>query len=373
MEDKLNDRIPVAEPVFSDAEADAVYEVLKSGWVTMGPKVEAFETAFAAYVGAKHAVAMFNGTITLHALLAALDIGPEDEVIVPTLTYISTPNVVMYQNAKLCLCECDPKTYNVRVEDLQKVVTPRTKAIVSVDMNGLPINYGPVADFAKKHGIHLIADSAESLGGKFLGQQIGTQALAHSFSFFGNKNITTGEGGMVTTNDDWLAGKLRILRNQGQQGRYNHTHLGFNYRMTEMQAAIGIIQLAGLEKRLDAKRRIVRWYNDYFSETDLIIPPHIPDNVDHAWYMYPPSFDESVDRDKVVRALAAENIETRTSFPPVHIQPYYKERFSYKADDYPISVGAWQQLINLPISPLLKEHEVKRVAEATLSAVEKSR
>ena len=221
-------------------------------------------------------------------------------------------------------------------------------------MNGLPINYGPIAEFAKKHGVHLIADSAESLGGKYQGQQIGTQALAHSFSFFGNKNITTGEGGMVTTNEDWLAEELRILRNQGQQGRYNHTHLGFNYRMTEMQAAIGIIQLAGLNERLNAKRRIVRQYNEYFSTTDLILPPHIPDNVDHAWYMYPPSFDESVDRDQVVRLLAADNIETRTSFPPVHTQPYFQQRFSYKTDDYPVSMRAWQKLINLPISPCLK-------------------
>ncbi|OGI11778.1 MAG: hypothetical protein A2Y40_01130 [Candidatus Margulisbacteria bacterium GWF2_35_9] len=360
-------KIPVATAVFTDAEAEAVYQVVKSGWITMGSKVAEFEHAFAEYVGARNAIAMFNGTVTLHSTLAALGIGPGDEVVVPTLTYISTANVVLYQGANLRLCECDPTTYNVRVEDLDKIVTERTKAIITVDMNGLPIDYDPIVQFAAERGIALIADSAESLGAIYRGKQVGTQAMVHSFSFFGNKNITTGEGGMITTNNDQLAKELRILRNQGQEGRYNHTHLGYNYRMTEMQAAIGLVQLASLETRLTGKRLVAMKYNRFFSDSNLLSLPKIPPYVDnHAWYMYAPEFHPSVNRDAVVRDLELLGIETRLSFPPVHIQPYYVERFGYRRNDFPVSIEAWNHLINLPISPNLTDDEINRVGSATL-------
>ena len=262
--------IPVAAPIFSEEEAKSLYEVIMSGWVTMGPKVEQFEKEFAEYTHSKNAIAMFNGTVTLHSALAALGIGPGDQVIVPTLTYITTANVVLYQGADLVLCECDPLTYNVRVEDIEKVMNPKVKAIITVDMNGLPVDYDQIGDYARSKGIPFISDSAESLGAIYKNIPIGSQADMNSFSFFGNKNITTGEGGMITTNDDDLAKELRILRNQGQTGRYNHTHLGYNYRMTEMQAAIGIIQLKNLEKRIKMKEKIVDTYNANFESNEKI-------------------------------------------------------------------------------------------------------
>ena len=284
-------RIPVAAPVFTDAEANAVFEVMRSGWITMGAKVAEFEKDFATFTGSKHAIAMFNGTVALHSALAAIGVGPGDEVIVPTLTYISTSNVVMYQGATLRLCECDPSTYNVRVEDLEKVISPRTKAIICVDMNGLPVDYKSLVKFAKDRKIALIADSAESLGAIHQGKAVGNQALVHSFSFFGNKNITTGEGGMLTTDDDDLAAELRILRNQGQTSRYQHTHLGYNYRMTELQAAIGIVQLKSLHERLKKKKHVVDVYTNHFKDSSLISLPVIPNYVDqHAWYMFAPAF-----------------------------------------------------------------------------------
>lgn len=370
----MQERIPVATAVFTDAEAKAVYDVLKSGWVTMGPKVAEFEQAFATYCGTRYAIAMFNGTVTLHAILAALGIGPGDEVVVPTLTYIATANVVLYQGAELRLCECDPRTYNVQVSNLAKVVTPRTKAIITVDMNGMPIDYDEISAFARERDIAVVADSAESLGAIYRGKPIGSQALVHSFSFYGNKNVTTGEGGMITTDDDRLADDLRVLRNQGQQGRYNHTHLGFNYRMTEMQAAIGVVQLRNLADRLAGKRRVVAGYDARFSGSDLISLPHIPSYVDqHGWYMYAPAFHPSVDRNAVVRDLDAAGIETRQSFPPVHIQPYYSERFHYSRDDFPVSIDAWSHLINLPISPDLSDRDISRVADATLAAAARHR
>ena len=367
----VNRNIPVAAPVFSEDEAQAVYEVIRSGWVTSGPKVAEFEQNFADFAGVKHAIAMSNGTATLHAALVAIGVGPGDEVIVPTLTYISTANVVMYQGATLVLCECDPDTYNVRTEDLEKVVTKRTKAVIAVDINGLPVDFQSISKFCEKRNIHLIADSAESLGAIYKGQTIGSQALIHSFSFFGNKNVTTAEGGMLTTNDSEIAKTLKILRNQGQTARYYHTHLGFNYRMTELQAAIGIVQLNTLGERLKSKERIVAEYVKSFETSPLISNPVVPNYVDrHAWYMFAPNFAENINRDEVVKNLARKGIETRCSFPPVHIQPYYVERFGYSEADFPESMRAWKRLINLPISPNLSDEDLKFVIESTLSAVE---
>ena len=363
-------RIPVATAVFTEAEAQAVYDVVRSGWVTQGPRVAAFEEAFARYVGARHAIAMCNGTVTLHSILAALGVGPGDEVVVPTLTYISTANVVLYQGAQLRLCECDPRTYNVRVEDLEKVVTPRTKAIITVDMNGLPIDYQPIVEFARARGIAIVADSAESLGSVYRGRQVGSQAHVHSFSFFANKNVTTGEGGMVTTDDAALAAELRILRNQGQEGRYNHTRVGFNYRMTELAAAIGLVQLSSLPQRLAGKQRVAAAYNAAFSRCELISLPVVPDYVDqHSWYMYAPAFHESVDRDAVVAQLDVRGIETRQSFPPVHIQPVYVQRFGFEHNAFPLSLAAWRRLINLPIGPDLEPEQIQTVIDCTIEAV----
>lgn len=366
-------RIPVASPLFTDEEAKAVYDCMKSGWITMGPNVQRFESEFAKYVGSKHAVAMCNGTATLHVALASLGIGPGDEVIVPTLTYISTANVVLYQGAKLVLCECDPLTFNIRREDLEKVITSRTKAVISVDMNGLPVDYDDILNLLKEYNIPLVSDSAESLGALYKSRNIGSQADIHSFSFFGNKNVTTGEGGMLTTNNDKFAELFRILRNQGQSSRYNHTHLGFNYRMTDLQAAVGRIQLSTLNDRVKLKNNIVSLYNSQFSSCEMISIPFIPQYVEqHAWYMYTISFNQAVNRDAVISILEEDGIETRTSFYPVHVQPYYSGKYSFQPNDFPISLKAWSSLLNLPISPDLTPLQIDYIIKSTINAASKS-
>lgn len=362
------ERIPVATATLTEDEANAVRDVVRSGWLTMGPQVARFEEEFATFIGASHAVAMCNGTVTLHALLEAIGIGVDDEVIVPTLTYVATANVVLYQAARLVLCECNPETYNVDVAQIEAVITPRTRAIITVDMNGLPIDYDPIVQLARAKGIALIADSAESLGAKYNDGRVGKQAFAHSFSFYGNKNITTGEGGMVTTEDSALAERLRILRNQGQEGRYNHTFLGYNYRMTEVAAAIGISQLSRIEATLAGKERVVSRYNQHFAGlAPLIDLPCVPGYVGrHGWYMYAVRFSANVDRDAVMDGLEKEGIETRVSFPPVHIQPYYANRFGFSPHDFPVSYKAWSRLLNLPIWPGLSDDQIERIALTTI-------
>lgn len=343
-------KIALANPYIGEEEAKAVYEVVKSGWISMGETVKEFEDSFAEYVGSKHAIATNNGTTALHLALIAAGIKEGDEVLVPDITFISTANVVLYERAVPVLVECDPKTYNISLEDAERRLTGRTKAIIPVDMNGLTVDYDLVSAFAEKHGLKLIADSAESLGGIYKGRKIGSIAPVHIFSFFPNKNITTGEGGMITTDNDAQALLMRQLGNQGQDYRYNHIHLGYNYRMTNVPAAIGIEQLKRIDFIISEKEKIVERYNEAFRDDPDISPPYMPEYADrHSWYMYAVSLRDGVDRDRVVSELKTRGIDTRLSFPPIHIQPYYQEKFGFKDDSLPVSFKAWSQLIDLPI------------------------
>lgn len=342
--------IPVANPYIGEEEARAVYEVVKSGWVSMGDKVTEFENAFAKYVESKHAIAVNNGTSALHLALIASGISEGDEILVPDITFISTANIVLYERAAPILVECDPRTYNISLEDAERRLTNKTKAIIAVDMNGLPVDYDLVLTFAKKHSLKIIADSAESLGAIYKGKKVGSIAPIHIFSFFPNKNVTTAEGGMITTDDYKKVVLIRQLLNQGQDIRYNHIHLGYNYRMSDILAAFGLEQLKRIEFVLSEKEKIAKRYDDALRAGPDIFPPFVPEYVNrHAWYMYAVSLREGISRDNVVSELKLHGIETRLSFPPIHIQPYYKKRFGYKDDSYPVSLRAWKQLIDLPI------------------------
>ena len=341
--------IPIASPRIGEEEARAVYDVVKSGWISMGKKVQELEAAACDYTGAQYAVAMNNGTSTLHAILSALEVGPGDEVILPSLTYISSANVVLFLGAKPVLCESDPLTFNVTPDQIREKVTAKTKAFMAVDMKGLPIDYDAFVELSKEISLPFIADSAESYGAIYKGQKVGAQAYAHSFSFFANKNITTGEGGMITTNDAALFEKLNIIRNQGQEGRYNHTHLGNNYRMTDVLAAIGIEQLKRIDTLLDEKVAIAARYTEAFSQHPHVRPPFVPSYVDRpSWYMYAITVDAS-QRDLLMEHLTNQEIDTRLSFPPVHIQPYYAEKFGYRPEDFPMAQTAFDTFLDIPI------------------------
>lgn len=364
--------IPLANPYIGEEEAQAVYDVVKSGWLSMGKRVEEFESEFARYVGAKHAIATNSGTTALHLALIASGIEEGDEVLVPTITFISTANVVLYERAIPVLVECDPKTYNISLDDAKKRITGKTKIIIPVDMNGMPADYDRVLAFAEEAGLNVISDSAESLGAVYKGRKVGSIAPINIFSFFPNKNITTGEGGMITTDDDEKAALMRQIRNQGQDYRYHHIHLGYNYRMTEIPASIGIEQLKRIDFVLEEKNRIAESYSEAFKEDPDISPPFIPEYVDrHAWYMYAISLKEGLDRDRVVSELKSRGIDTRLSFPPIHIQPYYQKRFGYKNDSYPISYKAWKQLIDLPIWVGLTEEDQSYIIKNLKNIVKK--
>lgn len=361
--------IPVANVFVGEEEAKAVYDVVKSGWLSMGKKTKEFEERFAKVVGAKHGIAVNNGTSALHLALAAIGAKHGDEVILPSLTFISTANVVLYQNARPVLVECDPKTYNVTADIIEKAITKKTKAIIPVDMNGMPADYDEILEIAEKHSIPVIWDSAESLGAKYKGRIVGSIAPIHVFSFFPNKNITTGEGGMITTDNDELCEKMKVLRNQGQDNRYHHIVIGYNYRMTEVQAAIGIEQLKKLERVVVEKQRIANVYNKEFAETRHIWPPFVPNYVSqHAWYMYAVNVDGH--RDEIVKKLKERGIDTRLSFPPIHIQPVYKEMFKFSENSLPVTYAAWSRLVNIPIWPGLDKARQQYVIDTLIDICE---
>jgi perosamine synthetase len=341
--------IPVASPTLGEAEMAQLAEVIESGWISSGPKVAEFERVIAEYTGAKHAVAVNSGTAALHAALAAKGIGAGDEVIVPSLTFIASANVILYQGATPVLCDNDPLTYNVTADLIRANATDRTRCVIPVEMNGLPIDYDTILPVVEEIGASVIVDSAESLGSAYRDVKIGGQAEIHTLSFFPNKTVTTGEGGMVLIQDDETAERVRMLINQGQEGRYVHTALGFNYRMTEMQAAIGLGQMSRIDWVLSEKERIADRY-----DVGLAIIPgiEIPVRPGYAtaqsWFVYSIRVKNRTVRDYVVKFLAARGIETRTGFPPIHTQPYYKNLLGYAADRLPDSVTSYERKIDIP-------------------------
>ena len=362
--------IPIASPQLGEEEANAVYYTLKSGWISMGKQVQIFENLCCEYTGAKFGIAMNNGTSTLHAILMALDIGSGDEVILPSLTYISTVNTVLLVGAIPVLCDNDSKTFNVKPDNIKEKITGRTKAFITVDLKGQPVDYDLFCLLSEETGLSFISDSAESFGAIYKGKKVGTQALLHSFSFFANKNITTGEGGIVLTDDIRLANNLRIIRNQGQSERYIHTRLGHNYRMTDIQAALGIEQLKRIEHILNEKVALARHYTEIFSETESIKPPHVPDFVDRpSWYLYSIILDDKI-RDKLIDHLNSLNIETRLSFPPIHIQPYHSKELRCESGDYPNALRSFQTFLDIPIWPGMRRSTQDIVTREIKSFVE---
>jgi perosamine synthetase len=252
---------------------------------------------------------------------------------------------------------------------LRACVTKRTRAIIPVEMNGMPVDYDAILAFAKDAGLAVILDSAESLGGTYRGRRVGAIAPVHMFSFFPNKIITTGEGGMVTTDDDDLASRMRVILNQGQDHRYHHVRLGYNYRMTELQAALGVVQMRRIDHRIREKNRIAAAYGAAFSRGDGIAAPFVPEYVtQHSWYMYSVRVAAKI-RDVVVERLKHQGIETRLSFPPVHSQPYIKEKLGYSDDQLPLTNEAWQGKIDIPAWPGISPEKLDTVIGALRSAV----
>lgn len=352
--------IPVYEPLVGDIEKAYAAEAVGSTWISSkGPFIARFEDGFSKYCGVEHGVATCNGTVSIHLALAALGVGPGDEVIVPTLTYIASVNAITYTGATPVFVDSDPDYWNMDVAALEAKITPRTKAIEVVHLYGSPTNMGPVLEIARRRGLAVVEDAAEAHGAEYRGQKVGSLGDVASFSFFGNKIVTTGEGGMVVTNNPSLAEKCRHLRGQGVSATrtYWHDVIGYNYRMTNVAAAIGCAQLERIENVIERKRDIAMRYRDSLAAVPGVIFQGEAPWARNVWWMASVLVEPSR-RDVLMDYLRAKGVETRPFFYPAHTLPMYR-----REEVFPVAEHLGASGINLPSGPTLLDEQVDRVCE----------
>jgi perosamine synthetase len=360
--------IPVAAPIFNGNEKKYVDECMESTWVSSAGKfIKQFENCFAEYCNVKHALSCSNGTVALHLPLLAYGIGPGDEVITPTFTYVATANCVTYCGATPVFVDCDPLTWNIDPAKIEEAITPRTKGIIVVHIYGHPVDMDPVLEIAAAHNLFVIEDAAEAHGATYKGRRVGSIGDLATFSFFGNKVITTGEGGMVVTNDSELAERMLQLKSQGMdpKRRYWFPIVGYNYRMTNIEAAIGLAQLENIEWHLQQRRRIAEYYKKRFAGVEgIMVQTEQPWATSSFWMTSILLGENFPDRDEVIQKMGGLGIETRPLFYPMHILPMYQDAGAAKqflVADYVSAHG-----MNLPSSGNLGESELDYICDTLI-------
>jgi perosamine synthetase len=370
--------IPVTRPHFDQAEEEAVIEVLRSGWVSQGPKVARFEAALAEYHEAKYAVATTSCTTALHLVLAALEIGPGDEVVMPAFTFVATANAVEYLGATPVFADIDISTFNVSVESMKAKVTPRTRAMIPVHLFGLSADMDPIIALARERRLAVIEDAACAVGTRYRGRRVGALGTAGAFSFHPRKVITTGEGGAVTTNDEALYRRLCVLRNHGARISDLERHrsdaftlpeydeVGFNYRMTDLQAAIGLVQLGKADKLIAQRQSLARRYTQAFERLPGLRAPTEPDGDTHPYQSYVLLVEAGApkSRDELATALSVAGISVRQGTHAVHALGYYRRKYDLKESDCPDAWAADRRSLTLPLYPDMDEATQDRVITA---------
>jgi dTDP-4-amino-4,6-dideoxygalactose transaminase len=381
-------RIPFHRAAVGEEEAQAVSEVIRSGWLTMGPKTFEFEKEFAKYVGAQDAIAVSTGTAALHLALEAAGVGPGDEVLLPTTTFTATAEAVAYLRARPVLVDIDPITMNLDFEDAACRITQRTKAIIPVHLGGQPCDMDEIQTLAQAHHLRVIEDAAHALPSEYHGKRIGRISEFTCFSFYATKTLTTGEGGMVTTESPAAAQRIRLMRLHGIENdawkryrddgswRYEVHEAGFKYNLTDMQAAIGLVQLAKCDAMRRARQRIAQVYTDAFSSHEELLLPEIQSDRSTSWHLYILRLRSDrlrVDRDAFMRALGARGVSCSVHFIPLHLQPYYQRAYGYKEGDFPNAEQQFASCLSLPIFPGMTDLEIEHVIRAARETIVESR
>lgn len=376
--------LPFSPPYITDEEINAVVDTLRSDWITTGPKTQTFEKQFASYIGAPGALALNSCTGALHVALAALGIGPGDEVITTPVTFASTVNVIEHVGATPLLADVEPDTLNIDPVKVAEKITPRTKALMPVHFAGHPVEMRPLLELARQYHLRVIEDAAHALPAFYEGQRIGTLGDFTAFSFYATKNMTTGEGGMLTgALDDLASARIWSLHGmnrdawnrygQGGSWFYEIVAPGFKYNMTDIQAALGLVQLerlAGFQKR---RREIVGRYNTAFQANSALQTPTERSNVEHAWHLYVLRLNLdalTIGRDQFIQEMKARNIGTSVHFIPVHLHPYYRDRYSWKPENFPVATHEYYRQVSIPLHPRLSDEDVDDVIGAVLDIVE---
>ncbi len=372
-------RIPYSRQWIDEEDISAVSDVLRSPWLTTGPKVREFEQRFAEFTGAREAVAVNSGTAALHAAMYALKIGPDDEVIVPAMTFAASANCVVYQGGTPIFADVDPETLLIDPVSVTEKISVRTKAIVAVDYTGQPCDYDRLRELVERKGISLVADAAHSLGGSYKGGSVGVLADLNTFSFHPVKLVTTGEGGMVTTDCPKKAEAVRRFRNhnmnndsrqreENQQWFYRIEDLGYNYRLSDIQCALGISQLKKAHLWVARKETLARCYEELLAGT-AIVPLRTLPQLGHARHLFVVRLPEDVSRENVFRKMRDQGIGVNVHYLPVHLHPFYRSRFGTRPGQCPIAEAASLRILSLPLYPKMTEGDVEEVVTLLKKAV----
>jgi perosamine synthetase len=381
-------KIPFFVPTIGKEEVESVVETLRSGWIATGPKVKQFEAEFARRIGARHAVAVASGTAALHAALEAVGVSPGDEVLVPTLTFAATAAAAIHLGAKPVLVDCRGDTLNIDLDRIEEKITPRTKAIMPVHYAGQPCDMDRVLEVAQAHNLKVVEDAAHALPARYGDRRIGTIGDVTCFSFYANKTITTGEGGMITTDDDRLAERMRIMTFHGiskdawkrfsAEGSWYYEILapGYKYNLTDIAASLGIHQLARCDEFWQARRRCAEQYNAGLASVPEIVIPYLADNVQHAWHLYVIQLQVDrlqISRNEFIHELNKAGIGVNVHYMPLHMHPYYRDTFGYHPEDFPTAKSAYDRMISLPVYPRLSDADVQYVVNTIKSVVARNR
>lgn len=376
--------IPYSRQWIDDEDIRQVTKALQSDFLTTGPIVEDFESDFSDFVGSKYAVAMSSGTSALHASMFAIRLGKNFEVIVPTMTFAATANCVVYEGSTPVFADIDPHTLLIDPLDVERKITPKTKAIIAVDYAGQPANYHDLRKIADKKGLVLIADSCHSLGSSYSGGRDKAIPDINTFSFHPVKQITTGEGGMATTENEEYAKRMRIFRNHGITNDYRQRadkgtwyyemeELGYNYRISDFQCALGISQLKKLPAWISRRREIAQRYDDSFRDISFVQPLLTSRDVTHAYHLYVVkiNFDQlNITRASVFKKLRAQGIGVNVHYIPVHLHPYYRDNFGTKPGLCPVAERVYEEILSLPIYPMMTDNEFDEVLEKFFSIID---
>ena len=374
-------RIYLSRPDITEKEIEAVCEVLRTPNLSLGPKLIEFEKAFADYIGRKRAVAVNSGTSGLFLCMLALGIGPGDEVITTPFTFIASATPIMMVGAEPVFVDIGPVSLNIDATKIEAKITEKTRAIMPVEVFGNPAGFDKICEIAQKHNLLVIEDSCEALGSSLNGKKVGTFGTMSVFAFYPNKQITTGEGGMILTDDDDLADICVSLRNQGRGGDggwLDHERLGYNFRLSDINCALGIAQLSRIDEIKAKRKRVAKWYQEMLADDDRLIVPSEPTGSDISWFVFVVRLAAQFtleQRNKVLETMKGQGIQVGNYFPPVHLQPFMAERFGYKPGDFPITESVCKSTIALPFYNNLTKDEVAvvcRQLKATLDEVSAS-
>jgi len=362
--------IYLSRPDITEREIEAVCAVLRSPNLSLGPKLGEFEQAFAEYVGMKRAVAVNSGTSGLYLCMLALEIAPGDEVITTPFTFVASATSIMMAGARPVFVDIDPVSLNIDPAKIESAITEKTKAILPVEVFGNPAGLDSICKIAQKHNLPIIEDSCEALGSALKGKKTGTFGTMSVFGFYPNKQITTGEGGMILTDDDALADMCISLRNQGRgkdAGWLAHEKLGYNYRLSDINCALGIVQLSRIDEIKAKRRQVAKWYRQMLADEDRLIVPAEPEHCDMSWFVFVVRLAEGYtmeQRDRILRQMQSQNIQVSNYFAPVHLMPFIAEKFGHKPGDFPIVESVSARAIALPFHNHLTKDQVAIVCTA---------